>query len=92
MDARFELIEDDDSGRRYSYGAQTDWKQATEVGTQTGELVMRPEHFATGTIVLVIEPDMTPEEADRAYDESPAIPMTAEEIKSIVQDVVRRTE
>lgn len=37
---------------------------------------------------ILAEPPMTAQEADKAYDESPAEPMTREEIDSIVRRVV----
>ena len=51
LSGQFELKQDEDTGRRYWWGAEDGWKDATEIGDEDGTLIMRPEHFSIGTIL-----------------------------------------
>lgn len=52
---RFELRQDEDTGRIYWWGAEDGWKDATEVG-KDGTLTLSVEHFKVGTILRFSEP------------------------------------
>jgi hypothetical protein len=50
--ARIELRVDEDTGRRYWWGFEEGWKDATEVG-QNGVLMLDVQHFDVGTVLTV---------------------------------------
>lgn len=56
---RFELRQDEDTGRRYWFGSEDGWKDATEVG-EDGTLTMSAEHFSIGAVLCFSEPDPPP--------------------------------
>lgn len=56
---RFELRQDEDTGRRYWFGSEDGWKDATEVG-EDGTLTMSAEHFNVGAVLCFSEPDPPP--------------------------------
>ncbi len=53
--ARFELRQDEDTGRLYWWGHEDGWKDATEVG-ENGVITISCEHFKVGTVLHMIEP------------------------------------
>lgn len=53
---RFELCVDEDTGRRYWFGSEDGWKDATEVG-EDGTLTMSAEHFNVGAVLRFSEPN-----------------------------------
>ena len=54
---RFELRQDEDTGRLYWWGSEDGWKDATEIG-ENGVLTIDAAHFPIGTVLLLKEPDM----------------------------------
>lgn len=55
MGGYFELKQDEDTGRKYWYGAEDGWKDGTEVG-EDGVLIMNSEHFPVGTKLIFNDP------------------------------------
>lgn len=53
---RFELRIDEETGRRYWWGGEDGWKDATEIG-EDGVLTLDAMHFAVGTVLSLTEPD-----------------------------------
>ena len=53
--ARFELRQDEDTGRRYWWGSEDGWKDATEIG-EDGVLMLDAQHFAIGSVLTLTEP------------------------------------
>jgi hypothetical protein len=54
--AHFEVREDEETGRRYWYGAEDGWKDATDVGDEHGRMILDPKHYAVGTVLVMTEP------------------------------------
>jgi hypothetical protein len=54
MSGQFELKED--SGRKYWFGAEDGWKDATEIGDKEGTLVIGVDHFPVGTKLIFQDP------------------------------------
>lgn len=52
----FELRQDEETGRRYWFGAESDWKDGTEVG-RNGVLILDSKHFEVGTRLVMTEPE-----------------------------------
>lgn len=52
---RFELRQDEETGRLYWWGSEDGWKDETEVG-EDGVLTLSAEHFKVGTILRFSEP------------------------------------
>ena len=55
--ARFELQQDEETGRLYWWGSEDGWKDATEVG-ENGVLTLDGQHFAVGSRLILTEPWM----------------------------------
>lgn len=56
----FQLMQDEETGRRYWYGSEDGWKGGTEVGMD-GIITLDAEGFVVGTVVLVSEPSESTE-------------------------------
>lgn len=61
MSGRFELRQDEDTGRKFWFGGEEEWKDPTEVG-EDGTLIVNADAFQVGTIFVFIEPDDAPNE------------------------------
>ena len=57
---RFELRQDEDTGRLYWWGGEDGWKDPTEIG-EDGVLILDGQHFAIGTVLLFREPSAAPD-------------------------------
>lgn len=53
--ARFELRQDEETGRLYWWGGEDGWKDATEVG-ENGALTLDAQHFTVGSVLTLVEP------------------------------------
>ena len=53
---RFELRIDEDTGRKYCWGSEEGWKDATEIG-EDGVLTLSADAFAVGTVLQFSEPE-----------------------------------
>ena len=51
----FQLMQDEDTGRRYWYGSEDGWKDGTEIGWD-GIVTLDAEGFVVGTVIFVHEP------------------------------------
>lgn len=63
MSGRFELKVDEDTGRRYWWGAEDGWKDATEIG-KDGLLTLHVDAFQPGTVLVFTEPETRDDEGD----------------------------
>lgn len=57
MAGRFELMEDDETGRKYWFGAEDSWIEGTEIGEDDGMLKLSIDTFPVGTVLVFTEPD-----------------------------------
>lgn len=54
MSGQFELKQDEDTGRKYWFGAEDGWE--TEIGDEEGTLILRIDNFPVGTKLIFIDP------------------------------------
>lgn len=53
---RYEIRQDEETGRRYWFGSEDGWKDETEIGAN-GVITLSVESFPVGTTLMLIEPD-----------------------------------